>query len=94
MHTTWNQMVASNMIHCALLLMTTTITQAQTMLVYYLKANHPHIIENKFPSLTVLEDSTKTTETLWTNVCVPLNMILVLVLNELALPVMALVEQL
>ena len=41
-----------------------------------------------------MEDSRKTTRTLWTNVCVPIIMILVLVLNELVLPVMALVEQL
>ena len=41
-----------------------------------------------------MEDSRKTTRTLWTNVCVPTIMILVLVLNELVLPVMALVEQL
>ena len=39
-----------------------------------------------------MEDSTKTTRTLW--ICVPISMILVLVLNELVLPVMALVEQL
>ena len=41
-----------------------------------------------------MEDSRKTTRTLWTNVCVPKIMILVLVLNELVLPVMALVQQL
>ena len=41
-----------------------------------------------------MEDSTKTTRTLWTNVCVSISMILVLVLNKLVLPVMALVEQL
>ena len=41
-----------------------------------------------------MEDSTKTTRTLWTNVCVSISMILVLVLNELVLPMMALVEQL
>ena len=35
LYTTWDQMVASNVIHCVLELMTTTI---QTMLVYYLKA--------------------------------------------------------
>ena len=40
-----------------------------------------------------MEDSTKPTRTLWKNVCVPISMILVLVLNELVLPVMALVEQ-
>ena len=28
LYTTWDQMVASNMIHCVLVLMTTTITQA------------------------------------------------------------------
>ena len=39
-----------------------------------------------------MEDSTKTTRTLW--ICVPISMILVLVLNELVLPVMSLVEQL
>ena len=39
-----------------------------------------------------MEDSTKTTRTLW--ICVPISMILVLVLNELVPPVMALVEQL
>ena len=39
-----------------------------------------------------MDDITKTTGTLW--VCVPINMILILVLNELALPLMALVEQL
>ena len=42
-------MVDSNMIHSLLVLMTTTITQAlyqfQTILAYYLKANHPHIIK-------------------------------------------------
>ena len=41
-----------------------------------------------------MEDSTKTTTTLWKNFCFPISMILVLVLNELVLPVMALVEQL
>ena len=41
-----------------------------------------------------MKDSTKTTRTLWTNVCVSIGMILVLVLNKLVLPVMALVEQL
>ena len=41
-----------------------------------------------------MKDSTKTTRTLWTNVCVSISMILVLVLNKLVLPVMALVEQL
>ena len=41
-----------------------------------------------------MEDSTETTITLCKNVSVPINMILVLVLNELVLPVMALVEQL
>ena len=49
--TTWDQMVASNIIHCVLVLMTTTIKQAflfqvQTRLAYYFKANHPHIIKN------------------------------------------------
>ena len=39
-----------------------------------------------------MEDSTKTTRTLW--ICVPISMILVLVLNESVPPVMALVEQL
>ena len=41
-----------------------------------------------------MEDSTETTITLCKNVSVPISMILVLVLNELVLPVMALVEQL
>ena len=41
-----------------------------------------------------MEDSTKITWTLLKKVCVPINTILVLVLNELVLPVMALVEQL
>ena len=41
-----------------------------------------------------MKDSTKTTRTLWTNVCVSISMILVLVLNKFVLPVMALVEQL
>ena len=41
-----------------------------------------------------MEDSTKTTRTLWKNLCVPVSMILVLVLNEVLFPVMALVEQL
>ena len=41
-----------------------------------------------------MEDNTKTTRTLWPNVCVSISMILVLVLNKLVLPVMALVEQL
>ena len=41
-----------------------------------------------------MEDSTKITWTLLKNVCVPINTILVLMLNELVLPVMALVEQL
>ena len=39
-----------------------------------------------------MEDSTKTTRTLW--ICVPISMILVLVMNELVLPVMAWVKQL
>ena len=41
-----------------------------------------------------MEDSTKTTRTLCRNVCVPMSMLLVLVLNKLVLPLMALVEQL
>ena len=39
-----------------------------------------------------MENSTKTLRTLW--ICVPISMILVLVLNELVLPVMAWVKQL
>ena len=39
-----------------------------------------------------MEGSTKTARTLW--ICVSISMILLLVLNELVLPVMALVEQL
>ena len=74
--------------------------QVQTMIVYYLKANHTHIIKNQFTSLTVVEGNTKTTRTLW--ICVPIKMILVLVLNgcflkqaiENNIPVMTLVEQL
>ena len=51
LYTTWNQMVASNIVHCVLVLMTTTITQVflyqvQEILVYYLKANHSYIIKN------------------------------------------------
>ena len=99
LYTTWDQMVASNMIHCVFSSddnnhYTSFLYQVQTMLVYYLKANPLHIIKNYFTSLKVVEDSTKTTRTLWKNVCVPISMILVLVLNELVLPVMALVEQL
>ena len=50
LNTTWGQMVASNMIYCVLVLTTTIINksflyQVQTMLVYYLNANHPHIIK-------------------------------------------------
>ena len=41
-----------------------------------------------------MDNSTETTKTLWKNVCVPISMILLLVLNELVLPVMALAEQL
>ena len=41
-----------------------------------------------------MEDTTKTTRTLWKNVCVPITMIFVLVLNELVLPAMSLGEQL
>ena len=41
-----------------------------------------------------MDDSTETTKTLWKNVCVPISMILLLVLNELVLPVMALAEHL
>ena len=41
-----------------------------------------------------MEDSAKTTRTLWKNVCVPIGLILVLVLNEFVLPVPALVQQL
>ena len=59
------------------------------MLVYCLKANHPYITKNQFSSLTVVEDSTKTTRILWTNVCVPVSMILALVLNELVVPKVA-----
>ena len=44
--------------------------------------------------MTVVEDRTKTTRTLCKSICVTISMILVLVLNELGLPVMALVEQL
>ena len=40
-----------------------------------------------------MEDTTKT-RTLWMNVCVPISMIFVLVLNELVLPAMSLGEQL
>ena len=41
-------MVASNIIHCVLVLMTTTVTQVflyqvQTMLLYDLKANHARV---------------------------------------------------
>ena len=51
LYITSDQMVASNMIHCVLVLMTTTIAQAfcikfKTMLVYYFKANHLHIMKN------------------------------------------------
>ena len=63
------------------------------MLVYYLKANPLHIVKNYFTSLKVVEDSTKTARTLWKNVFDPISMFLVLVLNELVIPVMALVEQ-
>ena len=99
LYTTWDQMVASNMIHCVFSSddnnhYTSFLYQVQAVLVYYLKANPLHIIKNYFTSLKVVEDSTKTTRTLWKNVCVPISMILVLVLNELVLPVMALVEQL
>ena len=41
-----------------------------------------------------MEDITKTTRILWKNVCVPISLILVLVLNELGFPVVVLVEQL
>ena len=44
--------------------------------------------------MIVVKSSRKTTRTLWKNVGVPISMILVLVLNELVLPVMAMVEQL
>ena len=44
--------------------------------------------------MTVVEDRAKTTRTLWKNVFVPISMILVLVLNELVLPLTALVQQL
>ena len=53
--------------------------QVQTMLVHYLKVNHPHIIKKLMYLLTVVEDSAKTARTLW--ICVPISMILVLVLN-------------
>ena len=59
------------------------------MLVYCLKADHPYITKNQFSSLTVVEDSTKTTRILWTNVCIPVSMILALVLNELVVPKVA-----
>ena len=49
------------------------------MLGYYLKGNHLHIIKNLFTSLTVVDNSAKTTRTLW--ICVPVDMSLVLVLN-------------
>ena len=46
-HTTWDQMVASNIIHCFSSDDNNDYTsfsyQFQTMLVYCLKANHPHI---------------------------------------------------
>ena len=49
LYTTWDQMVASNMIHCVLFWMIKTIYkllyQIQTMFVDYLQANHPHIKE-------------------------------------------------
>ena len=78
---------------------TSFLYQVQTMLAYYLKANHPHIIKNQFTSLAVVEASTETTRTLW--ICVLISVILVLMLNGCFLqqaianlPVMALVEQL
>ena len=42
LYTTWDQMVASNMIHCVLVLMETAsfLYHVQTMLVYYLMFNH------------------------------------------------------
>ena len=91
-------MVASNMIHCVFSSddnnhYTSFLYQVQTMRVYYLKANPLHIIKNYFTSLKVVEDSKKTARTLWKNVCVSISMVLVLVLNELVIPVMALVEQ-
>ena len=41
-----------------------------------------------------MEDSTKTTITLWKNNCASISMIFVLGLNELVLPMRAMVEQL
>ena len=41
-----------------------------------------------------MEDSTKTTITLWKNVCASISIIFVLGLNELVLPMRAMVEQL
>ena len=67
---------------------TSFLYQVQIMLVYYLKADHLLIIKNWFTSLTVVKNSTKITRTLWKNFCVSISMILVLVLNELVLPVM------
>ena len=97
LYPTWDQMVASNMIHCFSSdgnnHYTSFLYQVQTMLVYYLKADHPHIIKIWFTSLTIVEDSTKTTRTSWKDVCVLISMILVLVLNKLVLPVMELGEQ-
>ena len=50
LHTTWYQMVASNMIHCFNSddnnHYTSFLYQVQTVLLYYLKANHPHKIQN------------------------------------------------
>ena len=73
---------------------TSLLYQVQTMLIYYLKDNPPHIIKDKFTSLTVVGDSKKTSRTIWKKICVPISMILVLVLNELMLRVMAFAERL
>ena len=51
LYTTWDEMVASNKIHCDFSSddnnhYRSFVYQVQTMHVYYLEANHPHVVKN------------------------------------------------
>ena len=69
LYTTWDQMVASNMIHCVLFWMIKTIYkllhQIQTMFVDYLQANHPHIKETNLHFWRLWRTVQKSTRNLW-----------------------------
>ena len=82
LYATWDQMVASSLIHCFISNdnnhYTSFLYQVQTMSVDYLEANYLHV-KNLFTFLTVVEDSTKTIRTLW--ICISISIVLVLMIN-------------